>query len=390
MTGERLGNQKLVAELEAPCFSPAGSAARPIGPIFRKCRRWKSDRLLAFVLACVAMSAGPVFAETAGPTEAARTAARTKLVEGVDALRRGEHQVALEKFQEAYALVPSPKIHYDFGLAHMGLGHSAEALTAFERFLAEARDAPADKRQKAAFHATALRSQVGTATITVNGAVDGTTVSVDARDVGAPPLGGPRYLDPGRHEIAVRLWGVATGAVQQIEIRAGQNTEVALRVDATASTGAGALAPNTEPPVSARPPLPGSVADPVPPAGSALATTTSGDSSGRARRIAALSIGAASVAVLGAGLTFGVLARRESDSLSRDSTNGAPPRPPTPFDPEKESRGTTYATLQVIGLIGGAVGVATGIVLYATSRGRITVEPMPARAVAGANLQVRF
>jgi hypothetical protein len=203
-------------------------------------------------------------------------------------------------------------------------------------------------------------------------------------------LGGPRYLDPGRHEIAVRLPGGATGVVQQIEIRAGQNTEVALRVDATASTGAVALARNTEPPVSARPSLPNSVADPVPLAGSALATTTSGDSSGRARRTAALSIGAASLAVLGAGLTFGVLARRESDSLSRDSTNGAPPRPPTPFDPEKESRGTRYETLQFIGLVGGALGLATGIVLYATSRGRITVEPMPARSVTGANLQVRF
>jgi hypothetical protein len=361
-----------------------------MGSTFRKCRWSQSQRLLAFVLACVAMSAGPVFAETAGPTEAARTAARTKLVEGVDALRRGEHQVALEKFQEAYALVPSPKIHYDFGLAHMGLGHPAEALTAFERFLAEARDAPADKRQKAAFHATALRSQVGTATITVNGAVDGTTVSVDARDVGASPLGGPRYLDPGRHEIAVRLPGGAAGAVQQIDVRAGQNTEVVLRVDATASTGAGALARNSDPPVSARPSLPGSVSDPVLPAASPVATTPSGDSSGRGRRIAALSIGAAGVAMLGAGLTFGVLARTEGDSLSRDSTNGAPPRPPTPFDPEKESRGTTYETLQVIGLVGGALGLATGIVLYAKSRGRITVEPMPARSVSGANLQVRF
>src|SRR6185436_3402457 len=95
--------------------------------------------------------------------EAARSAARAKLVEGVDALGRGENQRALEKFQEAYALVPSPKIHYDFGLAYLGLGRPAEALSAFERFLAEAPDAPADKREKAAKRITALRPQVGAA-----------------------------------------------------------------------------------------------------------------------------------------------------------------------------------------------------------------------------------
>ena len=47
-----------------------------------------------------------------------------------------------------------------------------------------------------------------------------------------------------------------------------------------------------------------------------------------------------------------------------------------PFDPDKEARGTTYETLQVVSLVVGAVGLATGIVLYATTRGRATVAPV--------------
>ena len=49
-----------------------------------------------------------------------------------------------------------------------------------------------------------------------------------------------------------------------------------------------------------------------------------------------------------------------------------------------------YETLQVIGLVAGAVGLAAGIVVYATTRGRVTVEPSAARSLAGANLRVVF
>src|SRR5205814_1129304 len=75
-------------------------------------------------------------------------------------MKRGDYQAALARFEEAYALVPSPKIHYDFGLAYVGLGRPADALAAFERFLAEAPDAPPDKREKAASLISTLRAQV--------------------------------------------------------------------------------------------------------------------------------------------------------------------------------------------------------------------------------------
>jgi hypothetical protein len=93
------------------------------------------------------------------------------------------------------------------------------------------------------------------------------------------------------------------------------------------------------------------------------------------------------VVLLGAGVTFGVLAQNEGDSLTRDSANGAVTHMVT-FDPDKESRGTAYQTFQVIGLITGAAALAAGIVVYATTHGHVTVEPMVAHM--GANLQTSF
>jgi hypothetical protein len=322
---------------------------------------------IVWTLAAAALaSAGPARAEAPPANEAARSAARAKLVEGVDALGRGEHRLALDKFEQAYALVPSPKIHYDFGLAYLGLGRRAEALSAFERFLAEAQDAPADKREKAAQRAAALRPQVGAATVTVEGARDGVTIAIDGREVGRAPLARPVYLDPGRHELAARLPGGGAGPVQSIDAHAGATIDVILRI----------------------------ASDPLSPRSGERVRERGPTSEERAptdtRRIAALSIGAAGVALLGAGLTFGVLAKRESDSLSRDSANGAPPNKATLFDPDKESRGTTYQTLQVVSLVTGAVGLATGIVLYATTRGRALVAPVASRGLTGATVQVHF
>src|SRR5688572_3894649 len=81
--------------------------------------------LAAVAAAAMLADAGAALAAPPGARDAVRDAARAKLVEGVDALKRGEHQIALDRFEAAYALVPSPKIHYDFGLAYVGLGRHA-------------------------------------------------------------------------------------------------------------------------------------------------------------------------------------------------------------------------------------------------------------------------
>src|SRR5882672_5599537 len=61
-------------------------------------------------------------------TASAREAATARLVDGVALLRAGQYAAALAKFDEAYALVPSPNIHYNRGLSYLGLGKNAAAL----------------------------------------------------------------------------------------------------------------------------------------------------------------------------------------------------------------------------------------------------------------------
>src|SRR3954454_13220068 len=69
--------------------------------------------------------------------------ARALLVEGGGLLQSGDYAEALVRFEKAFALVPSPKIQYNLGLAYLGLARPADALQAFEVFVAGAADAPA-------------------------------------------------------------------------------------------------------------------------------------------------------------------------------------------------------------------------------------------------------
>jgi hypothetical protein len=212
-------------------------------------------------------------------------------------------------------------------MAYVGLGRPADALAAFERFLAEAPDAPADKREKAASLVATLRGQVGEAS--------GRNES-EAAPGRAPPAK-PTAAAPGSPPVAV-----------------------------SSPASADLTARRDEP-----------------------AAATADHDPARARRITAISLGAAGAGLLAAGLVFGVLAQRESDSLSHDSMVGSP-KDPTPFYTYKESRGFAFERLQIIGLVAGGVAVATGGVLYWTTRRRVAVEPVAGQSVAGATLRLTF
>lgn len=60
---------------------------------------------------------------------------------GTVAYENGRYEEALERFDEAYELSHRPELLYNVGLAHDRLRHDAEALAAFDAFLAQA---PAD------------------------------------------------------------------------------------------------------------------------------------------------------------------------------------------------------------------------------------------------------
>ena len=133
----------------------------------------------------------------------ARDKAKDLLVEGVDLLKRAQYQAALERFDTAYALVPSPNIHYDRALAYLGLGTQAAALEAFEAFLADATHPPPGKREQAESYQTELSTRV--AQLDASALPPGAEVGVDGRGHGTTPLARSIYLDPGAHEISISL-----------------------------------------------------------------------------------------------------------------------------------------------------------------------------------------
>ena len=72
----------------------------------------------------------------------ARERARVHFENGEALYREGNHAEAIRQFEAANALVPSPILTFNIGLAHEKLGHDEKAIAQFQRYLKERPDAP--------------------------------------------------------------------------------------------------------------------------------------------------------------------------------------------------------------------------------------------------------
>jgi hypothetical protein len=136
--------------------------------------------------------------------DATRATALGLVREGSKLLEQNDFQAALDKFNQAYALVHSPKQLFNQGLALRGLGRNPEALQAFERFLAEAKDASAEHQDKARAKIAELSALVGQVAISCNRS--GAAVSLDGKTL-AIPLPASVWVDPGSHQVTVEWQG---------------------------------------------------------------------------------------------------------------------------------------------------------------------------------------
>jgi hypothetical protein len=289
---------------------------------------------------------------------AAREAASALMVEGVALLHNNQYAMALAKFDAAYALVPSPNIHYNRGLAYAGLGKHAAALAAFEAFLAEADHPPEGKRDEAKRYRDDLSRRVAHVAITTD--PPGLEVLVDGESYGTTPLQRGIHVDPGTHALLARLGPRGPTTQQTITTVAGQYLTITLAlapppVAAAAAVSAPAVATKGQAPPAAAP------------AASAPAVSPADTEDDVARRsppgwtyVAA----AGGVALLGAGLTFGLLARADGNALTTASQRDDQ----TQFDPSKEIDGLRYQTLETICIVGGAAALAAGVVGYLIAR----------------------
>jgi tetratricopeptide (TPR) repeat protein len=165
------------------------------------------------LLSLVAQTAAP------DPDQGPKAAARDLLVKGQSLYEKGDYAGALDKFNQAYAAYPSPKIWFNIGNASMNLGRDLEALGAFGNFLTLAADEPADKRAHAEKQVAKLKSRLGQLNIECN--LAGAEVTLDGRRVGVTPLQGPVWTTAGQHQVVVTHANAAP-ATRTLELGPGR------------------------------------------------------------------------------------------------------------------------------------------------------------------------
>jgi tetratricopeptide (TPR) repeat protein len=197
-------------------------------------RRRANALAAAACLALLAAGAPPARAQVAAPeaeADAARTKARALLQEGARFMDERQYDRAVETFQEAYRLVPSPKVLYNLGVAYLSVARYADALAALERFLAEATDAPAANQETARRHVADLRGKVSTLTFTSDRSSG--ELILDGRSLGEVAFDRPLTIDAGPHD----LRAVSQGRLldQRITAPAGGRLAVSLTFEAPAA-----------------------------------------------------------------------------------------------------------------------------------------------------------
>jgi hypothetical protein len=132
----------------------------------------------------------------------AKAKAQALLSEGAALFEKGAVAKALEKFNQAYEEFPSPKLLFNIAQSSRKLGLSVDAVKAFERFLAEAPDAPVDMTAEAKRSVVELTAAVGR--LSVECSTAGAEISIDGNRAGFAPISDPLWIMPGHHTVTAR------------------------------------------------------------------------------------------------------------------------------------------------------------------------------------------
>jgi hypothetical protein len=334
-----------------------------------------------------------------------RAKARALVAEAKKLIEAGEYGDALDRIEKAYALVPSPKIQYNFGVAYNGLDRPADAVRAFQKFLAEAGDAPPANVAKARDYLATLNKKVGT--LELEGDMAGAEVSVDGRSFGAATK---VLVDPGPHQVTVEKTGrppffnrltVAAGDRVRIAVRFPEPTPVIAAPPPPSRTLPPSLPPSTTaqgpspimaPPAMATPnPPPEEPKDNQPPAGTPWQYTAGWVSAGVA------------VVLLSGGLAGRLMANKKYADFNayRD-----PPKVTAcnkAISPDYGgsacrdllSQGNTYSLLSWIGVIGGSAAAVAAVVFFVSAPSPSHTETAaltcaPSLGVVGASCRLTF
>jgi hypothetical protein len=348
-------------------------------------------------LMVVSLVGAPARAETPEDREKALALVR----EGNTLLDAGKAAEALAAFRSAYAIVESPKLHFNFGQALAEIpGREAEAHEEFVQYLTQVPTADPVKRAEANRQALALGAKI--AFLWIETDPDGVAILVDEKPRGTTPLVGPFALSAGTHALRLSKPGLQPIS-EAITVTAGQRVtkEFALHPatprPAAAAIAAAATVPPPTWPSAAKPSAElshdatsaGAPSIPAAPRAGRAPTVAALTHTDRARpaldeeqpgtavasaeshsgaRIAAMVVAGAGVALGVTGFLVYHAGVTKRDNIMTEASS---------FQPYNESNGN-YATFGDAGLalmaVGGAA-LATGAVLYLLSPSSSESQP---------------
>jgi hypothetical protein len=316
-------------------------------------------------------SAGkPAQGSPADDREARKRDAKSKFMQGRDALNRGEYATALILFRTSQELYPSPGTLLNLALCEERVGLLGSALQHFQEVVRLL--PPGDERLSIARNGAAMieprvpRLRIDLA----KGAPEGTSLSRDGSPIATSDLGKELPMDPGKHVVVVKAPGRPD---RPYEVSLVEGAREVLTVE-----------PAADPSIEPKPPGPVRVQDRpiatgpaapidavIPPADRPPADAPTGNT----RKIVAFTVGGAGALSLAVGVTTGILAfskKNEVDALC--------PRADVCSEEgiSAERTGKTFATTSTVTVVVGLAGVGIGAALLLTGGGN---NPKPAAAI---------
>ncbi len=160
--------------------------------------------LRSFLLASLLCATG--FGQTPNATLAETSGAQASFQQGIDAYRQGRYRAAIEHFQEADRLAPSPRLSFNVARAYEEMDDAPHALAAYRDYL---RRLPgAENAAETSIRISELELELqrtGVQQLSVIATPAGATVTIDDVSRGVTPWTGE--LSPGPHRLQLRLRG---------------------------------------------------------------------------------------------------------------------------------------------------------------------------------------
>jgi tetratricopeptide (TPR) repeat protein len=157
-----------------------------------------------------------------GPKEKAR--AKVLLDQASRLYDRHEYAQALEKFNAAYDIYPSPNLLYNIGQTYQDLARPVDALETFERFLKVTDNDPtrAVQQQRGEVHTSmeSLKNKVGR--LQIDCPIAGAEIRIDGKRIGTSPLPAPVWVTPGSHQLSATLAEGYFPELQNVSVAPGE------------------------------------------------------------------------------------------------------------------------------------------------------------------------